>query len=162
MKSLAVLAALLITGCSVEVAHENENRSQNESLSTFEKSKTTVAVGILKVPETSPESTDSQGSATSQTIVKVVVPESFPKVIMAPTPPVLRCPEPTIQLEGDGNTVILGDVHHHEHVHIHQTPKLHPVRLKVRVVLGDRISERERRRRMVQKRISKAFPHYGN
>ena len=161
MKLLVLLAAFLVTGCSVEVAHETENKSQTESLSTFDKSKTAVAMSILKVPESLPESTDSQESATSQTTVKVVVPESSPRVLI-PLPPAPCCPEPTIQLEGDGNTVILGDVHHHEHVHIHQTPKLHPVRLKVRVVLGDRISERERRRRMVQKRISKAFPHYGN
>ncbi len=168
---LVLLVAILVTGCSVEMAHETEIKSQNESLSTFDKSKTTVAVGILETPETSPETThtDSQESATSsitrsQTTVNVVVPESKPKVIMAPPPQAPCPPNRMIQVAGNKNTVILGDVHlhHHEHKHYHQAPKPHPVRVRINVRIEDRISERERRRRMVQKRISKAFPQYGH
>ena len=163
MKSLVVLTALLFVGCSVEVAHETENKAQTESLSTFDKNKTIVAVGILEVPETSPTAEHTEESATSssersQTTVNVVM----PKVITTPTPPALRCPEPTIQVTGSGNAVVLGDVHlhHHEHLHFHQAPKPHPVRIDVRVELGDRFSEREERTRMVERRIAKFFPHY--
>ena len=163
MKLLVLLAALLPVGCSVEVAHETENKAQTESLSTFDNSKTTVEVGILEVPETLPEATESQESAT-KTTVKVIVVESSTKVIMTPTPPVPRGPEPTIQVTGSGNAVVFGDVHihHHEHLHFHQAPKPHPVRVDVRVELGDRFSEREKRTRMVERRIAKFFPHYGN
>ena len=169
MKLLVLLAALLLVGCSVEVAHETENESQNESLSTFDKSKTTVALSILESPETSSETkhTDSQESATtsilqSKTTVKVVVLESTPKVIMTPLPQAPCRPDRMIQVAGNKNTVILGDVHihHHEHKHYHQAPKPHPVRVDVRVELGDRFSERERRTRMVEARIARFFPHY--
>ena len=168
MKLLVLLVSLLLTGCSVQVAHETENRSQDESLSTFDRNKTTVEVGILDVPEHLPTSkhTASQESSTSsieqsQTTVNVIVPESSPK-ITTPTPPVPRGPEPTIQVTGSGNTVVLGDVHHHhhKHFHVHQTPKPNPVRIDVRVELGDRFSEREKRTRMVERRIAKFFPHY--
>ena len=166
---LVLLVAILVTGCSVEMAHETEIKSQNESLSTFDKSKTTVAVGILETPETSSETkhTDSQESVTSsskrsQTTVKVIAPGSTPKVTLTSLPPVPRCPDRMIRVTGIGNTVILGDVHlhHHEHKHYHQAPKPHPVRVDVRVELGDRFSERERRTRMVEARIARFFPHY--
>ena len=139
MKYLLVFpAALLLVGCSVQVDHATENKAQTESLSTFDNSKTTVAVGILEVPESSPTAkhTDSQESATSsitrsQTTVNVVVPESKPKVIMAPPPQAPCPPNRMIQVAGNKNTVILGDVHlhHHEHKHYHQAPKPHPVRI---------------------------------
>ena len=167
MKLLVLLAALLLVGCSVEVAHETEIKSQNESLSTFDKSKTTVALSILESPETETKHTDSQESATtsilqSKTTVKVVVLESTPKVIMTPLPQAPRRPDRMIRVAGIGNTVILGDVHlhHHEHKHYHQAPKPHPVRVDVRVELGDRFNERERRTRMVEARIARFFPHY--
>ena len=51
MKLLVLLPAFLLTGCSVEVAHENENEAQTESLSTFDNNKTTVALDILQAPE---------------------------------------------------------------------------------------------------------------
>jgi hypothetical protein len=161
MKLLVLLAALLLVGCSVEVAHESDNKSQTESLLISDRSKTVVAVGILEVPESSPESrhTDSHESTTSQTTAKVIVPEPSPEVVNSP-PPVAKSPEPTIQISGSGNTIIFGDVHLHRHEHIHQAPKPHPVRINVRVELNDQIAERERRRRVVEKRIAKFFPHY--
>ncbi|MCH7688342.1 MAG: hypothetical protein IH899_16950 [Planctomycetes bacterium] len=171
MKLLVLLSALLLAGCSVEVAHETEYKAQTESLSTFDKSKTAVSLGILKVPEIPPKSehTASQESSISsseqsQTTVKVIVAESSPKVITTPTPPVPRRPDRLIQVTGSGNAVVFGDVHihHHEHLHFHQAPKPHPVRVDVRVELGDRFSEREKRTRMVERRIAKFFPHYGN
>ena len=93
--------------------------------------------------------------------MKVIVSEPSPEVV-TPTPHVVHCPDQSIQVVGKENTVILGDVHihHHEHVHIHQPPKTTPVRIDVRVELDDRITEREKRRRMVEKRIAKFFPHY--
>ena len=168
MKLLVLLAAIFVTGCSFGVTQEDENRSQNESLSTLDKSKTTVAVGILEAPETSPETKHTaQESATSssqrsQTTVKVIVPGSTPKVTMTPLPPAPRSPD-GIRVAGNRNTVVLGDVHlhHHEHKHYHQAPKLHPVRFDVRVELGDRINEREWRRRMMEARIVRFFPRYG-
>jgi hypothetical protein len=163
MKSLVLLAALLLVGCSVEVAHESDNKSQTESLLISDRSKTVVAVGILEVPESSPESrhTDSHESTTSQTTAKVIVPEPSPEVVNSP-PPVAKSPEPTIQISGSGNCIALGDIHHHHHKHFHirSTPKPHPVRINVRVELNDRIGERERRRRMVERRISSVFPNY--
>ena len=166
MKLLVLLAALLLVGCSVEVAHETEIKSQNESLSTFDKSKTTVAVGILETPETSPETKHTESATSfierSQTTVKVVMPESTPRVIVAPLPPAPCHPDRSIRVTGDGNTIVFGDVHlhHHEHVHIHQAPKPTPVRINVRVEFDDRIGERERRTRMVEMRFAKFFPHY--
>ena len=165
MKSLVLLAAPLLIGCSVEVTHETENQAQTESLSTSDKSRTAVAVDILEVPESSSETkqTDSATSSVqrSTTIVKVIVPEPTHEVV-TPPPLIARCPEPTIRVTGSGNAVILGDVHlrHHEHKHFHQLPKTTPVRINVRVKVGDRISDRERRTRMVEKRIAKFFPHY--
>ena len=50
MKLLVLLAAIFVTGCSIKMAYETEERSQNESLSTLDKSKTAVAVGILRSP----------------------------------------------------------------------------------------------------------------
>ena len=169
MKSLVVFAALLLVGCSVRVTHENENKAETESLFTSDKSKTTVAVGVLEAPEPSPE-TNQTDSATpsierSTTIVKVIVPEPSPEVVNSPPPPIVRCPERTIRVTGSDNIVVLGDIHHHhehKHFHIHETPKPTPLRINVRVELNDQISERERRRRMVQKRISRFFPNYGN
>ena len=167
MKLLVLLAALLLAGCSVEVAHETENKAQTESLSTFDNSKTTVAIGILDVPESSPETkqTDSATSSVqrSTTIVKVIVPEPTHEVV-TPPPLIARCPEPTIRVTGSGNSVILGDGHHHhhKHFHIHQLPKTTPVRIDVRVELGDMFSDREQRRRMVERRIAKFFPHYSD
>ena len=123
---LVLLAALLLVGCSVEVAHEAENKSQNESLSTFDKSKTTVALSILESTETSSETkhTDSQESVTSSILqskmtVKVVVPESTPKVIQTPLPQAPRRPDRMIRLAGIGNTVTRGDVHLHPHQQKH-------------------------------------------
>ena len=161
---LVLLAALLITGCSVGVSHQAEDENYTENSSGVERSRTTVAVGLLNEPAPPHESkvrhaNQSPSSQRSQTSVKVIVPESSPKVIMIP-PPFVRCPEPTIRVTGNRNTLILGDVHihHHEHKHIHQAPKLTPIRINVRV--EDRISERERRRRMVETRIARFFPHY--
>lgn len=160
MKSLILLSAALLVGCSVDVSHEAENKVQTNSISTSDRSKTAVSVGILVASEPSPE-TDQMDSATSQATVKVDVPD----VVISP-PSVVRRPEPTIHISGTANTVVCGDVHlhHHEHkhVHIHKTPKPTPMRMEVRVKMDDRIGEREKRRRMVQKRIFEAFPHYRN
>ena len=69
-----------------------------------------------------------------------------------------------IQVAGNENSVVFGDVHIHEHkhFHVHETQKPNPVRIDVRVELGNRFSERERRTRMVEARIARFFPSYGN
>ena len=168
MKSLVLLVALLVTGCSVEVAHQTEDENHTETSSTVERSRTTVGVGLLQDPTPrhkpeAPNEIHSPAAERSKTTVKVVVPESSPEVV-TPTPPVACCPEPTIHISGSGNTVVFGDVHvhHHKHVHFHKTPEPTPVRVEIRVEFDDRINERERRRRMVVRRISRFFPNYGN
>ena len=167
MKLLVMLAALLVTGCSVGVTHETEDEDHTEKSSAVERSRTTVAVGLLNEPTPPHEpkafnANQSPSILQSKTTVKVVVPESTPKVIMTPLPQAPRRPDRMIRVAGIGNTVILGDVHlhHHEHFHVHQAPKPHPVRVDIRVELGDRFSERERRTRMVEARIARFFPHY--
>jgi hypothetical protein len=163
MKSLVLLAALLLVGCSVEVSHQTEDENHTEKSSTVERSRTTVGVGLLHdpTPRHEPEAPNEiqspsiEGSKT----VKVIVSKPSPKVV-TPTPHVVRCPDQLIRVTGSGNTIIFGDVHLHRHDHMYQAPKPHPVRINVRVELGDRISERERRTRMVERRIAKFFPHY--
>jgi hypothetical protein len=158
MKSLVLIAALLVTGCSVEVSHQTEDENHTEKSSTVERSRTTVGVGLLHDPE-APNAIQSHSAERSKTTVKVIVSKPSPKVV-TPTPHVVRCPDQLIRVTGSGNTIIFGDVHLHRHDHIYQAPKPHPVRINVRVELGDRISERERRTRMVERRIAKFFPHY--
>ena len=166
MKSLVLLAAIFVAGCSAGVSHQAEDEHSTEESSDVERSRTTVAVSILDEPTPHhdsevPDENQSPSSERSTTIVKVIVPEPSPKVIMIPLPPVPRHPNRMIQVAGNGNTVILGDVHlhHHEHVHVHQAPKPAPVRINVRA--EDRVSERERTRRMVEARIARFFPRYG-
>ena len=107
MKSLVLLTALLLVGCSIEVVHETKNKfqteSQTESLSTSDKSKTVVVVNILNelTPETRHTVSDTPSTKRSTTIVEVVVPEPSPEVVNSlPTP---RRPEPTIQISGYGS-----------------------------------------------------------
>jgi hypothetical protein len=158
MKLLVMLAALLVIGCSVEISHQTEDKNHTEK--SVERSRTTVGVGLLHDPE-APIAIQSPSAERSKTTVKVIVSEPSPEVV-TPTPHVVRCPDQLIRVTGSGNTIIFGDVHvhHHKHLHIHKTPKPTPVRVEVRVELDDRIGERERRRRMVERRIAKFFPHY--
>jgi len=159
MKLLAMLIALLFAGCSVEISHQAEDEEH--------KSRTTVAVDLNEPnPFQEPNIPDAIESATieqSQTNLKVIVSEQSPVVIPSSSTTVTRSPDQSIQVAGNGNTVILGDVHihHHEHVHIYQPLKPVSVGVNVSVEIGDRVSERDRRRRMVESRISKSFPHYG-
>ena len=162
---LVLLAAFFVTGCSVGVTHQTEDENHTEESSAVERSRTTVAVGLLNEPEPHlepkvPNATQSPSSERSTTIVKLIVREPSPEVIMIPLPPVPRHPNRMIQVAGNRNTIVFGDVHlhHHKHVHVHQAPKPTPVRINVRV--EDRVSERERTRRMVEARIARVFPHY--
>jgi len=95
--------------------------------------------------------------------LKVIVSEQSPVVIPSSSSTVTRSPNKSIQVAGDGNTVVLGDVHlhHHEHVHVFQPSKPVLVNVDVRIEVDGRISGRERRCRMVERRISRAFPCYG-
>jgi len=157
---LVLLAALFVTGCSVGVTHQTEDENHTEKSSAVERSRTTVAVGLLNEPEPHlepkvPNATQSPSSERSTTIVKLIVREPSPEVAT-----IVRSPERSAQVTGHQDTVVFGDVHyhHHEHVHVHQAPKPHPVRINVRV--EDRVGERERTRRMVEARIARFFPHY--
>ena len=163
---LVLLAALFVTGCSVGVTHQTEDENHTEKSSAVERSRTTVAVGLLSEPAShheskAPNANQSQSSEPSRTIVKVIVPEPSPEVVNSPpAATVTRSPDQSIRVAGPQNTIVFGDVHlhHHEHVHVHQAPKPTPVRINVRV--EDRVSERERTRRMVEARIARVFPHY--
>jgi hypothetical protein len=155
---LLVLTALLLTGCSVEVSHQTEDEEH--------KSRTMVAVDLnepspFQEPNV-PDAIESASIRQSTTNINVVVPEHPPIVISEPSTAVTRIPDQSIQVMGSGNTIVLGDlhIHTHEHKHIHQSSKPVPVQVNVRVEVGDRISERERRRRMVERRISRAFSCY--
>jgi hypothetical protein len=162
MKSLVLLASLFVAGCSVGVSHQTEDEHSTEKSSDMERSRTTVAVSILD--ETTPRHDPKVPNASrkrSTTIVEVIVREQSPKVVNSlPPPPVTRSADRMIQVAGNRNTVILGNVyvHRHEHVHVHQAPKPAPVRINVRA--EDRVSGRLRRRRMVETRIARIFPHY--
>jgi len=160
MKLLVLFAVPLLVGCSVQVAHETEDEEH--------KSRTTVAVDLNEPTPfhepNRPDAIESAKTEQSQTTLEVIVSEQSPVVFPSSSTTVTRSPDRSIQVAGDGNTVVLGDVHlhHHEHkhFHVHETPKPSPVQVDIRVEVGDRLSERERRRRMVENRISRAFPRY--
>ena len=154
-------------GCAVEVTHENENEFQDESHSSFDKYKTTVAVGILEAPKPLPEAKvpsikQSPSSERPETTVKIIMPAvpdpQTEVVVPKPEPATASLENQKITVDGSHNIVVHGDLHYHKHIHVHEMPKPTPVRVEVRV--EDRVSERERRRRMVLKRMSKAFPGY--
>jgi len=156
MKSLATIIALLLTGCSVEISHQSEDEEQ--------KSRTTVAVDLLDetTPLDEPNASNTSQLPSVMQSQTVVVPAPSIVVISEPSPTVTRSPDQSIRVAGSDNTVILGvHIHNHEHFHIYQPLKPVLVNVDVRIEVDGRISGRERRCRMVERRISRAFPCYG-
>lgn len=161
---LVLIAAIFAIGCSVGVTHQTEDENHDDKSSTVERSRTTVTVGVLTEPTAlhepnAPNTNQSPSAERSYSTVTVIVPESSSEVAN-----ITRSPNRSIRVTGGGNVVVLGDVniHHHSHFYIHQTPKPPRTRIDVRFEMDDGIGERERRRRMVQKRIAKFFPRYRN
>ena len=77
MKSLVLLAALLLVGCSVEVSHQSDNENHSEESSTVERSQTSVGVGFLNDPTPPhkpkvPNAKHCPSTERSQTTVKVI------------------------------------------------------------------------------------------
>lgn len=87
----------------------------------------------------------AEPSGSSTTTVEIATLDSPPPI------PVEAPPQPSfIELEGTGNIVVFGDVHHH---HFHDAPEPSSVRVDVRLQL-DRTDDRERRRRLVEQRLA--------
>jgi hypothetical protein len=97
MKYLLVLLVALFTGCSVGVTHQTEDADHTEKSSAVERSRTTVAVGLFNEPvhhePRAQNANETLSSGRSQTTVRVIVPGSSRKVIMASLPQTPRRPD---------------------------------------------------------------------
>lgn len=96
------------------------------------------------------EQTDESSVERSETVVEVSRLAPPPPV---PAEPVSEPQPPVVNLEGNG-VIVFGDVvETHHHLHFHEAPVPPSVLVDVRVQV-DVVDDRDRRRRMVERRLS--------